>query len=190
MSKTFVLFGKTGAGKSYIASAISTELGMRRIKNTTTRPQRGVDDNEYNFVKEEDFLKDGDSRYVAVRGYNTLIEDTPKTHYYGVDKLELEKGGLLITDFEGFKELLERDNELVGIYIYSNKTTRQARARLREGYKPEEFERRNADDSDKFKIEEIVEVGKNYHVYIVENNLDTRLDALCDKISMIIKNHL
>lgn len=190
MSKTFVLFGKTGAGKSFIASALSQELGMRRIKNTTTRPQRGANDDEYNFVKEEDFLKDGDSRYVAIRGYHTLIEDTPKTHYYGVDKIELEKGGLLITDFEGFKELLKRDSSLVGIYIYSNKTTRKARISLRDGFKPEEFERRNADDSDKFKLEEIVELGKNNSVYIVNNNLDTRIDALCDTITMIIKNHI
>jgi len=189
MPKTFVLFGMTGAGKTYAASIVGNKLGLRRIKNTTTRPQRSEKDDEYNFVTEKSFLE-ATGRYVAVRGYDTFIEDQPKRHYYGVDKFELEKGGLLITDFEGFKELLERDSSLVGIYIYSDKITRQTRSALREGFKPDEFERRNKDDSAKFRIEDIIEVGRNNSVYVVENNLDTDSEDLIDKITTIIKNHM
>ena len=187
-NRVFVLFGMTGAGKSFIAHHLMEKFGLRRIKNTTTRPQRGESDNEYNFTSEDKFLQD-EGRYVAVRAYDTYIEDTPKRHYYGVDKLELEKGGILITDFVGFKELLERDNDLVGIYIYVDKTTRMTRSALREGFKVEEFERRNKDDYEKFKIEEIVDVGRSHNVYLVENNLESDVDKLCERIQGIIKNH-
>lgn len=187
-NRVFVLFGMTGAGKSFIAHHLMERFGLRRIKNTTTRPQRGESDNEYNFTSEDKFLQD-EGRYVAVRAYDTYIEDTPKRHYYGVDKLELEKGGILITDFVGFKELLERDNDLVGIYIYADKTTRMIRSALREGFKVEEFERRNKDDYEKFKIEEIVDVGRGHNVYLVENNLENDVDKLCERIKGIIQNH-
>lgn len=189
MSKTFVLFGMTGAGKTYVASLLHDKLGLRRIKNTTTRPKRSDKDIEYNFVSEKDFLEDGGSRYVAIREYHTFIEDTPKTHYYGVDKNEMEKGGLIITDFVGFKELLSRNSEVIGIYIYADKTTRQLRSALREGYKVEEFERRNKDDSPFFKIEDIIAVGIDYPVYVVENDLDTSSEDLYNKIEMIVNNH-
>lgn len=185
-NRAYVIFGMTGAGKSFAVSAVCQKLNLRRIQNTTTRPQRGPEDTEYNFTTAEKFLED-QGRYVAVRAYETFIEAVPKTHYYGVDKLELDKGGILITDFEGYKELLQRDSDLVGIYIYADKTTRTARAALREGYKPEEFERRNKDDSQKFKIEEIVELGKKNNVYLLENNLDTDINDLVDKICEIIK---
>lgn len=186
-NRVFVLFGMTGAGKSFIAHHLMEKFNLRRIKNTTTRPQRGENDNEYNFTSEDKFLQD-EGRYVAVRAYDTFIEDTPKRHYYGVDKLELQKGGILITDFVGFKELLERDKDLVGIYIYGDKTTRMSRSALRDGFKIEEFERRNNDDYEKFKIEEIVDVGRSHNVYIVENNLESDVDKLCERIQGIIKN--
>lgn len=188
MAKVFVLLGKAGAGKTLVASRLSHKLGIRKIKNTTTRPKRSELDREYNFTTNDSFTKD-DGRYIAVRRYKTLIEDVPKYHYYGVDRLEIEKGGLLITDFDGFKELLERKLDVVGIYIYSSPETRLARSIQREGFKHDEFARRAKDDDLKFKLEEIIEVGKEHPVYIVENNLTTSIDEVCDKVEIIINNY-
>lgn len=188
MAKVFVLLGKAGAGKTLVATRLSQKLGIRKIKNTTTRPRRSELDREYNFTTNDSFTKD-DGRYIAVRRYKTLIEDRPKYHYYGVDRLEIEKGGLLITDFEGFKELLERNLDVVGIYLYSSPETRYARSAQRDGFKLEEFTRRAEDDDLKFKLEEIIEVGKTHPVYIVENNLSTSVDEVCDKVQVIIDNY-
>lgn len=186
MPKVYVLFGMTGAGKSFIASRIAKMTGIRRIKNTTTQPKRSDIDNEYNFTTSDSFLMDK-GRYVATRAYHTLIEDHPQTHYYGVDKLELEKGGILITDFEGLKELIQRNYDVVGIYIYSSPETRLTRSMVRSGFKMEEFNRRNRDDLEKFKLEDIIELGKTHPIYIIENNLTTNIETICNKINNIMK---
>lgn len=187
----FVLFGMTGAGKTAVSSEVSNRLKLDKLKNTTTRPQRGLEDTEYNFSSNEDFEKDYEQgRYIAVRKYLTLIEDVEKHHYYGVDKIELAKGGLLITDFEGFKELLERDLNVVGIYIHADTKTRLERAKMREGFKKAEFDRRNADDLLKFDLKEIINLGTNNEIYIIDNSGDASLVDVCDKVDMIIRNYL
>ena len=185
----YVLLGMTGAGKSSIARVISRSLKLERLKTTTTRPKRDEEDNEYNFAKEEDFLQDH-GRYIAIRQYNTLIEDEPKSHFYAVDKLEIEKGGLLITDFDGFKELCERGDDVVGIYIYADRLTRLNRSKKRAGFKEEEFGRRNLDDESKFSINRIVELGKKYPIYIVGNSENTDLKSAITRVEQIIKEHI
>lgn len=184
----YVLLGMTGAGKSTIARVISRSLHLERLKTTTTRPKRDDEDNEYNFAKEEDFLRDH-GRYIAVRQYNTFIEDEPKSHFYAVDKLEIEKGGLLITDFDGFKELCERGDDVLGIYIYADKLTRLNRAKKRTGFKEAEFIRRNLDDENKFSINRIVELGKKFPIYIVGNSENTDLKSAITRVEEIIKEH-
>lgn len=181
----------TGAGKTAISSEISNRLKLGKLKNTTTRPQRGPEDTEYNFSSNEDFEKDYEQgRYIAVRKYLTLIEDVEKHHYYGVDKIELAKGGLLITDFEGFKELIERDLNVVGIYIHADTKTRLERAKMREGFKKAEFDRRNADDLLKFDLKEIINLGTDNEIYIIDNSGDASLVDVCDKVDIIVRNYL
>lgn len=177
----------TGAGKSAVSDIISRKLKMNRLKNTTTRPQRGPEDVEYNFSTEDSFTRDT-GRYIAVRRYLTLIEDIEKYHYYGVDKIELEKGGLLITDFDGFKELLERDLNVIGIYLYADTETRLERAKKRDGFKLEEFERRNIDDLTKFNLKDIITLGKSNQIYIIDNSGNSDLNDVCKKVEMIIVN--
>lgn len=183
----YVIFGMTGAGKSAVSDIISRKLKMKRLKNTTTRPQRGPEDVEYNFSTEDSFTRDT-GRYIAVRRYLTLIEDIEKYHYYGVDKIELEKGGLLITDFDGFKELLERDLNVIGIYLYADTETRLERAKKRDGFKLEEFERRNSDDLTKFNLKNIITLGKSNPIYIIDNSGNSDLNDVCKKVEMIIVN--
>lgn len=183
----YVIFGMTGAGKSAVSDIISRKLKMNRLKNTTTRPQRGPEDVEYNFSTEDSFTRDT-GRYIAVRRYLTLIEDIEKYHYYGVDKIELEKGGLLITDFDGFKELLERDLNVIGIYLYADTETRLERAKKRDGFKLEEFERRNIDDLTKFNLKDIITLGKSNQIYIIDNSGNSDLNDVCKKVEMIIVN--
>ena len=66
MNQLFVIIGMTGAGKSTIARQVCKNLGLARIKTTTTRPKRSDSDNEYLFTTEETLLKDM-GRYIGVR---------------------------------------------------------------------------------------------------------------------------
>lgn len=190
MNQLFVIIGMTGAGKSTIARQVCKNLGLPRIKTTTTRPKRSDSDNEYLFTTEEALLKDI-GRYIGVREYNTFIEDTPKKHYYAVDKLALEAGtAVLITDFDGYKEICEHTSNVVGIYIHADKEIRYRRASKREGFKPEEFWRRDADDQKKFAIEKLVSWGKNHPLYIVNNSEDETLVSVISKTEGIIAKYL
>jgi guanylate kinase len=182
----YVVFGMTGAGKTTLVNFITDNTKIQRIKTTTTRPQRSASDNEYKFASNESFEKDS-GRYIAVRKYYTLIEDVPQYHYYGVDKNELEHGGVMITDFEGLKELLMRRENVVGIYLYADTKTRRERAKNRPGFKLSEFNRRNEDDKKKFPISQVVKLGTTYPIYILDNT--EGVENAIDKIELIINNH-
>jgi len=192
MNQLFVIIGMTGAGKSTIARQVCKNLGLARIKTTTTRPKRSDSDNEYIFTSEEELLKDvGRGRYLGVREYHTYIEDVPKKHYYAVDKLALESGtALLITDFDGYKEICQHMNNVVGIYIHADKDIRYRRASKRAGFKPEEFWRRDGDDHQKFAIEKLVNWGKTHPLYIVNNSEDETLVSVISKTEAIIEKYL
>jgi dephospho-CoA kinase len=82
----------------------------------------------------------------------------------------LEDGGLMITDLDGLTELFESGCNVCGIYIHADQEVRLQRALNRPGFKQEEYERRNADDLNKFAIERIVELGTRYPVYAVDNS--------------------
>lgn len=186
-SKTiYVVFGMTGAGKTTLVNHITDNMNIKRIKTTTTRPQRSAVDNEYKFATNDSFEQDN-GRYIAVRKYYTLLEDVPQYHYYGVDKNELEQGGVMITDFEGLKELLMRRDDVVGIYLHVDTKTRRERAQNRPGFKANEFDRRNNDDKKKFPISQIIKLGTTYPIYILDNT--DGIENAIDKIDLIINNH-
>lgn len=186
-SKTiYVVFGMTGAGKTTLVDHITDNMNIKRIKTTTTRPQRSAVDNEYKFATNDGFEQD-QGRYIAVRKYYTLLEDVPQYHYYGVDKNELEQGGVMITDFEGLKELLMRRDDVVGIYLYADTKTRRERAKNRPGFKSNEFDRRNKDDKKKFPIAQIIKLGTTYPIYILDNT--DGIENALDRIDLIINNH-
>jgi guanylate kinase len=190
MSQLFVIIGMTGAGKSTIARQICRDLNLPRIRTTTTRPKRSEDDNEYIFATEEELFKDS-GRYIGVREYHTFIEDTPKKHYYAVDKLALEAGtAVLITDFDGYKEICDHTPNVVGIYIHADKDIRYRRASKRAGFKADEFWRRDADDQKKFAIEKLVAWGKNNTLYIVNNSADDTLVSVIAKTKGIVEKYL
>lgn len=164
-----VLVGMSGGGKSLLSHTMCDKLGLQRLKTTTTRPRRDESDNEYIFVSDEYFLEHKDD-YTAVREYLALIEGTPKTYYYGISKESLAKGGIMITDVDGLKELYATRSNTVGIYLYCSYQLRKWRAESRKGYREEEFERREVVDAPKFDFDNLIKMGIDYPLYIIDNS--------------------
>lgn len=178
----FVVMGKSGCGKSEIVSRLCGATGICRIKTTTTRPKRSENDNEYRFEELPKFHDDAEKgRYIAIRQLSLL-------DFYGIDKHNLDKGGIIVADFKGFTELYGRDLNVVGIYIDADRNVRLERLKQRSDFDLEHFEQRALDDDAQFSLEEIKELSRLVPIYILENN-DADLDGLLDKIGIIIQNY-
>lgn len=188
MPRIYVLFGMTGAGKSTIASLVSSSMGMGRLLTTTTRPKRNEADNEYHFVTDEYFLSHMDD-FVAVRKYTALLEGFPKDYYYGVSKADLEKGGILITDFVGLTELFERGYDMTGIYLHVDAHTRRQRAKNRPGFNLAEYERRDADDMLKFPLDGIISLGTKYPIHAITNGGGRTVNEVAEDVEMVMEQY-
>lgn len=164
-----VIIGMSGGGKSSLSHELCDKLKLSRLKTTTTRPKRNEEDNEYEFVSDE-YLKEHWDEYTAIRSYHAILEDEPKTYYYGISKASLEEGGIMITDVDGLKELYATRDNVVGIYLYCSYNIRKERAKERDGYKEAEFERREKMDGHKFGFEELIKLGIDYPLYIIDNS--------------------
>ena len=178
----FVVMGKSGCGKSEIVSRLCGLTGICRIRTTTTRPKRSETDTEYNFEDLSKFHADAESgRYIAIRQLSLL-------DYFGIDKHNLDKGGIIVADFKGFTELYGRGLFVVGIYINSDRNVRLERLKQRSDFNLEQFEQRAVDDDAQFSLEEIKELSRLVPIYILDNN-DEELEDLLAKINLLIQNY-
>lgn len=130
MGKLFVIVGHSGSGKT---STMREAMGREKeIISVTTRPMREGE------VHGEDYYFISDDKFKQFDLNNQLAEKT--TYYgrasYGVTKSEisskLEKGNaFIVVDVEGFKQLKSIYNDLVSIFLYTDKGTAFRRMRLR-----------------------------------------------------------
>lgn len=98
--KVIALVGRSGAGKSAIADALTADYGIPRIKTCTTRAPRS--ENEfYDFLTEDDFL-------ARLHAGDFVLADEYAGAYYGTPVKRLEQGGLIIVEPAGALELKQR----------------------------------------------------------------------------------
>lgn len=92
-------FGPSGSGKSY-AMKYFVEQGWREIKTNSTRPPRGPEDKEYNFLSENEF--------VELEKMGQLVNtNIYQGHRYGthVDDLSLPGPSVMLTDATSLDKL-------------------------------------------------------------------------------------
>ena len=58
MNKFILMVGKSCTGKDTLTTFIKSRFNVHEMKNTTTRPKRGEDDNGYYFLSHEEFTKE------------------------------------------------------------------------------------------------------------------------------------
>ena len=167
--KIFVFCGKSGSGKDFYAHKIKENINLKFVVSTTSRPMRSgeVDGREYNFTTKENFLKKiEDNEFIEYRSYDTLVDNTPNTWYYGTEKKSIKdnESYIMILDKQGLIDIKNSfGDRVIGIYLYVDDKEREIRAKNRdENFCQVEWDRRIKDDEEKFKeIENLVDFSIN-----------------------------
>ena len=145
---TVVFIGATAAGKDTVMRSISQLTGSPILLSHTTRPQRKgeVDGVEYYFTSEEEFEE---INMVEERVYDT--EGSDYQWKYGLSEAVASRKGLLILDWQGFRDFKEWRianglPEPISVFVKVDKEESRRRQKLRGDYYEPEFERRWEDD--------------------------------------------
>ncbi len=182
----FVILGKSGAGKTYLAKEISKYFNYTELVSSTSRPMRegeieGVD---YFFKTKEEMIKlQKENKFVESVCYNGW--------YYGVEKETIEKTNsncVVVLDPKGYRRYKEIYGEkVIGIYIDTNDKNRLLRSIYREE-NPHCYEicRRLLTDTEEFKSIEsdrtIIKIDNNSNLAYAINDLkDVIIEALNNK---------
>lgn len=181
-----ILCGKSGSGKDAILRKLVSEHGYMPIISTTTRKPRfgEMDGVAYYFTTKKEFLKLIEyDMLIEYRTYNTLVNNTPDTWYYGIEKRYFDDrcDYVVILDIKGTKEFIKYagKDKCVVQYIETSDDVRELRAKNRGSFDKHEWDRRLEADAVDFSEEEIESVSD----YIVNNN-----GLLKDAIDKVINN--
>ena len=151
VKKIFCICGFSSSGKDSITTRVSSELNTPILISHTTRPMREneVDNKTYHFV-DNDFFKKNTNNFLEQRHYNTVYG----VWHYGLHKDELQDKpySLFIVDRQGIEELSNviGEDKIISIFIQVSEEDLRHRQSLR-GDSIEEFNRRLADDINRFK---------------------------------------
>lgn len=93
MDKKFLIVGRSSSGKTSIASAACSELGLKLVKSYTTRPPRNekesINSKDHIFITEDDVekYKDDIAAYTEINGYKyfTTMDQIDECDAYVID---------------------------------------------------------------------------------------------------------
>lgn len=146
--KIIVLCGKSASGKD----TVQTELikrGYEKLISSTTRPIRPseVDGREYYFRTKEDFMHLLEAgKLIEHRKYETLVDGTPDTWFYGLERRELAPNKCYVTilDLDGLESLKMAYGKdvVLPIYLKATDALRKQRCIDRGDFNKPEWNRR------------------------------------------------
>lgn len=145
-----IIMGKSSAGKDFFCTKLA-QMGLKKIITYTTRPMRQgeVNNKDYHFIKEEQFLKMvKEKQFLEWRSYDTV----EGKWYYGSTTRSYNDGDFIILTLDGIKNIAEKLKEegidYTTLLLTADDDTRLKRA-LKRGDNPEEIKRRiQADNMD------------------------------------------
>lgn len=183
-----VLVGMSASGKDTIAKELQ-QIGFNPLLSCTTRPMRegereGVD---YHFLSREEFLKRrSEGKFLECREYDVFENGYPAKWYYATPKEELDpnKDYVRIVDPSGCKALLNHygTQNCFVVNVLADDRLREKRAMERGGFDKKEWDRRFADDFQKFS-KSVMEPLVNHYCY---NDL-TNVHSLPDTVLSVQK---
>lgn len=151
--------GKSAAGKdTYLQKQV--RCGVKPIVSYTTRPRREgeADGKDYNFVSDEEFEKiRSEGGMFETRSYKTCFNGQAAVWNYGSPKVNPQEDWVAVVDIDGAKSYIEAygAENINIVYVYVTDDERKYRAQLRGTFSEEEWNRRLADDKNKFSYKKL-----------------------------------
>lgn len=94
------LCGKSGSGKTTVASYLAEHMGWKSIESYTTRPPRESDEKGHIFITDEEFDRIRDDEMIAYTEFDG--------HRYCATIGQVEEAQIYVIDPAGIQELAER----------------------------------------------------------------------------------
>ncbi len=182
-----ILCGMSSSGKDFARDYLINKYKLNPITSHTSRPIRvgETEGKEYYFISYNEFLEmDYMNEFVEMRSYSTLVDNKSEVWNYGTTYTELQKDNFVgIKCLVGAKAIKKAYPETIVIYIHTDDTIREARARLRGSFDEVEWSRRLGADSKDFPEKEVTKVCD----YFITNNLgETELKQGLDELMYVL----
>ena len=186
-NKILVISGFSGAGKDTIAKLINQKNGLSFVVSHSTRPMRPGESqgDPYYFIS--------DNEMCTMAFNKELIEGRCYKSIYGnwfyaahKDQIKQDKQYVVVLDVLGYREFKKHfGDRVVGIFIHVDDETRLERAKSRQDFNIDEWNRRLKDDNEQFPLSIIT---TEYNHIIDNNNLNSAMNGI-NKIISNIKSH-
>lgn len=119
--KLYVILGFPGVGKTELCEYLDLAHGIKRIKTCTSKPSTRWDHDKYRFMSPEEFNRResaGELKLVRTVKFPSGGDYLFKTHKYGTSSCDLEKGGSIILNWDGYTDILStRQEDVIAILL-------------------------------------------------------------------------
>ncbi len=183
-NKILVISGFSGAGKDTIAKLINQNSGFNFFVSHSTRPMRPGESqgDPYYFISDNEMCTMAfNKELIEGRCYKSIHGNW----FYAAhkDEIKQDKPYVVVLDVLGYREFKKHfGDRVVGIFITVDDTTRLERAKSREDFNIDEWNRRLEDDNSQFNLDTIIEE----YDFIIDN-IDLNTTIL--SINTIISNN-
>lgn len=193
-----ILIGESGAGKDHFLKR-SIDKGFTPIVSYTTRPMRDgeIDGREYFFMTDKEFCElefQKPDFFLEKRKYHAIHNNKDVIWTYGSPKVNPNDNNYMtVLDVQGAVDYIKAygSENIEVIYIKASENLRIQRAVKRDpnGFDKAEWDKRAADDAEKFKncVSVIDDTLSDKQVHIFFNNdtlpcVERRWDKLIDEL--------
>lgn len=127
LKNLYLICGKSGSGKTYVADKLRNERGYSILKSYTTRKPRHESDDDHIYVSVSDYYATKETGEIAAATYFNH-------NFYCATRDQLSSSDLYVIDKDGIESLKELDGfnrNIVVIYIDTSEDVRMKNMRLR-----------------------------------------------------------
>ena len=189
-NKILVISGFSGAGKDTIAKIIIEQNSdYNFVISHSTRPMRPGESqgDPYYFISDNEMCTMAfNKELIAGRYYKSIYGNW----FYAAhkDEIKQDKPYVVVFDVLGYREFKKHfGDRVVGIFIHVDDETRLERAKSRQDFNIDEWNRRLKDDKTQFDLDT---VSKEYDFIIINDNLNNAVNSINTIISNIKSQEL